>query len=30
MLLEIENVYGGYGRKDVVRGVSCSAACGEI
>lgn len=30
MLLEIENVYGGYGRKDVVKGVSCSADCGEV
>lgn len=30
MLLEIQNVYGGYGRGDVVKGVSCSADHGDI
>lgn len=30
MLLELEDVRGGYGRGDVVRGVSCSADQGEI
>ncbi len=30
MVLELENVYGGYGQGDVVKGVSCGAAAGEI
>lgn len=30
MLLEVESVWGGYGSKDVVRGVSCGAEAGEI
>ncbi len=30
MLLELEEVRGGYGRGDVVRGISCSAGPGEI
>ncbi len=30
MLLEMENVYGGYGHGDVVRGVSCHADAGDI
>ena len=30
MLLEIQDVYGGYGRGDVVKGVSCCADKGEI
>lgn len=30
MLLEIKDVYGGYGNGDIVKGVSCSADSGEI
>ncbi len=30
MLLEIENVYGGYGNGDVVKGISCHADAGDI
>lgn len=30
MLLELENVYGGYNRGDIIRGVTCSAGKGEI
>lgn len=30
MLLEIQNLYGGYGNGDVVKGVSCSAAAGDV
>ena len=30
MLLEIENLFGGYGGGDVVQGVSCSADAGEV
>ncbi len=30
MLLEIQNVYGGYGRGDIVRGLSCHADRGDI
>lgn len=30
MLLEIRDLYGGYGGRDVIRGVSCSADEGEI
>ncbi len=30
MLLEINEVYGGYGRGDIVKGVSCHAEPGEI
>lgn len=30
MLLEIENLYGGYGREDIVKGVTAHADAGEI
>jgi len=30
MLLEIDNLYGGYGGADIVKGISCSADSGEI
>lgn len=30
MLLEIENLYGGYGRGDIVKGVTASADAGDI
>ena len=30
MLLEVDQVRGGYGGKDVVKGVSCSADAGEV
>ena len=30
MLLDIQNVYGGYGSNDIVKGVSCSADAGDI
>ena len=30
MLLEIQDLYGGYGGRDVVRGVSCQADAGDI
>lgn len=30
MLLEIENLYGGYGREDIVKGVTANADAGEI
>ncbi len=30
MLLEIDNVYGGYGHGDIVKGVSCGADRGDI
>lgn len=30
MLLKVENVYGGYGRGDIVQGVSCCADSGEV
>jgi len=30
MLLEMEDVYGGYGGRDIVKGVSCSADAGEV
>ena len=30
MLLEIQDIYGGYGGRDVVRGVSCQADAGDI
>lgn len=30
MLLQVQDVYGGYGGEDIVKGVSCSADAGEI
>jgi len=30
MLLELENVYGGYGNGDIVKGVTCCADYGEV
>ena len=30
MLLEIENVFGGYGNGDILKGVSCSADYGDV
>ena len=30
MLLEIENVFGGYGNGDILKGVSCSADSGDV
>jgi len=30
MLLEIENIYGGYGSKEIVKGVSCAVDRGEV
>lgn len=30
MLLEIENVFGGYGNGDILKGISCSADYGDV
>ncbi len=30
MLLEINQVYGGYGNGDIVKGISCSADLGDV
>lgn len=30
MLLEMENVHGGYGSRDIIKGVSCAADSGEL
>ena len=30
MLLEIENVFGGYGNDDILKGISCSADYGDV
>ena len=30
MLLEIKDVYGGYGSGDIVKGVSCYADSGDV
>ena len=30
MLLEIENLYGGYGKEDIVKGITAHADAGEI